>query len=86
MENFTTRELTKSEADALTKDLQEVLKKHNCEMGVVSSIQLLKRVELPEEGIPTPYMESNGENNNKTKEKPDSETEEGSDQGSGKPA
>jgi len=42
-----TRELTIEEAQALTKDLQEVLKKHNCEMGVVSSIQLMKYVESP---------------------------------------
>ena len=37
------RELTFEEGEALTKDLQAVLEKHNAEMGVVSSIQLLKR-------------------------------------------
>ncbi len=46
-----TVELTHDEAQALTKDLQEVLAKHNCEMSVASSIQLLKRVELPDEPI-----------------------------------
>jgi len=40
------RELTKEEAEALTKDLTEVLAKHDCELGVVSSIQLLKREEI----------------------------------------
>lgn len=49
---YTLNELTKEEADALTHDLQEVLKKHNCEMGVTSAINLMKRVE---KGIPTPF-------------------------------
>lgn len=40
-----TRELTKEEGEALTKDLTAVLEKHNAELGVVSSIQLLKRVD-----------------------------------------
>lgn len=48
------KELSKEEGEALTKDLQEVLTKHNCEMGVVSSIQLLKRVETP---IESPIQE-----------------------------
>ena len=37
-----TRELTTEEADALTKDLREVLEKHGCEMGVKASIEILK--------------------------------------------
>lgn len=59
---YTLQELTKEEADALTKDLQEVLKKHNCEMGVTSSINLMKRVEneieTSNEDIPSPYVEN----------------------------
>lgn len=52
--------LTKEEADALTKDLTEVLLKHGCELGVKSTIELLKRVEdTNEEGVPSPYGESN---------------------------
>lgn len=47
--DYGTVELTKEEGDALTKELQDVLAKHNAEMGVVSSIQLLKRVEIPDE-------------------------------------
>ena len=54
-----TRELTKEEGDALTKDLQDVLEKHNAEMGVISSIQLLKRV--PKEII-SPFIPKNGDN------------------------
>lgn len=52
-----TRELTKEEGEALTKDMQAVLEKHNCDMGVVASIQLLKRVTLEpkEEPVPSPY-------------------------------
>lgn len=37
------RELTKEEGEALTKDIQVVLEKHNADMGVVANIQLLKR-------------------------------------------
>lgn len=44
MNDYQLTEPTKEEAEALTKDLQEVLAKHNCEMGVTSAIQLLKRV------------------------------------------
>lgn len=54
-----TRELTKAEADALTKEMMEVLEKHGAEMGVIASIQLLKTVEEP---IPSPFQTSNGEN------------------------
>lgn len=46
--NYTTRELTKDEGDALTKDLQAVLEKHGAELGVVSTISLMKRIETPE--------------------------------------
>jgi len=49
-----TRELTKEEGEALTKDLQEVLTKHNCELGVVSSIQLLRRTD--DEGVVSPIQ------------------------------
>ena len=62
---MSTRELTKEEADALTKDMMEVLEKHGAEMGVLASIQLLKR----EEEILSPYNE-NGESNNTTEETP----------------
>lgn len=65
---YTTRELTKEEGNVLTKDLQDVLEKHNAEMGVVSSIQLLKRV--PKEII-SPFMpKTDGTNPDKTEESP----------------
>ncbi len=55
----TTRELTKEEGDALTKDMQAVLEKHGAELGVIASVQLLKRVETPEP-IPSPVEFTNG--------------------------
>ena len=45
MQVHPTRELTKEEADALQADMMEVLKKHNAEMSVTSSIVLLRYVE-----------------------------------------
>lgn len=45
------RELTKEELQSLTNDLGEVLKKHNAEMGVTSSINLMKVVEEVEEEV-----------------------------------
>ncbi len=74
MEEYTTRELTKEEGDALTKDLQEVLKKHNAEMGVVSSIQLLKRVEITKD-IVSPFVPPhNGEHPDQTTESSNPQT------------
>lgn len=57
-------ELTKEEAEALTKDLTAVLEKHNCELGIKSTIELLKRVE----DTPSTYIEHDGES--KTEENP----------------
>lgn len=63
-EDYVLEDLTPEEAAALTKDLQDVLKKYNAEMGVKSAIELLKRVPVkPAEpnvtdaatAIPTPY-------------------------------
>ncbi len=51
------RELTKEEGEALTKDLQAVLEKHNADMGVVANIQLLKR----DDEIGTAETEKKGE-------------------------
>lgn len=55
--------LNVEEGDMLTKDLQEVLAKHNAEMQVKSSIVLFKRVALknPGESVPTPYPVNNDE-------------------------
>lgn len=72
LKKYITRELTKEEGEALSKDLTEVLIKHNAEMGVVSSISLMKRVEVTEEGIPSPLY-PNGESDNTTEESPKTE-------------
>ena len=61
---YTLEEPTKEEADALTKDLQEVLARHNCEMNVTSTIQLLKRV--PADGILSPINREELENGDQT--------------------
>ncbi len=50
---MTTRDLTPQEAAALTQDLQEVLKKHGCELGVTSNITLMKYLEPTKEPIPS---------------------------------
>ena len=41
------RELTQAEGELLTAELQEVLKKHNAEMQTKTSIELVKRIEIP---------------------------------------
>lgn len=47
-------ELTKEEMENLTVELQEVLERYNCDMGVRSSIEILKRVPVTkEEETPT---------------------------------
>lgn len=63
---YTTRELTKEEGDALTKELQEVLERHNAEMSVMSVIQLLKR---EPKDIPSPFI-TDGDTNGTTEETP----------------
>lgn len=67
MDQYTTRELTKEEGDALTKDMQEVLEKHNAEITVVSAIQLLKRESKGD--IPSPFI-INGDTDGTTEEAP----------------
>lgn len=59
MSDYELKELTKQEGEALTKDLQDVLAKHGCEMGVVSNIQLLKRVAKSESTV-SPIQIENG--------------------------
>lgn len=51
MSNDELRPLTKEEGEALTAELQAVLEKHNAELGVSSSIQLLRREAQP---VPSP--------------------------------
>jgi len=69
--------LNKEEMDALTKDLQAVLIKHNADMGVQSTITLMKSP-----GIPTPYGEDKKEEDNKSI----TEAESGSESGSPEPS
>ena len=65
--------LTMPEMEALTKDMQAVLLKHNAEMGVTSTINLMKVVKSPNESkTPEEKVEGEGE------KKADSETKESS--------
>lgn len=59
-----TRPLSPEEMEALTKDLQEVLEKHNAEMGVTSTITLMKREILSP-------LQPDGENSTESKEESD---------------
>ncbi len=65
----TTRPLTKEEHDALSKDIMDVLVKHNAELGVQSTITLMKR----EDVIPSPYGNKGEEESEK---EPDTKTTE----------
>lgn len=68
-QKYTLAELTTEEGDAFTKEMTELLEKHNVEVGVKSTIEILKRVEVKEDGVPTPYTD-NGESNT-TEETPE---------------
>lgn len=65
------RPLTKEELEALTKDLQEVLVKHEAEMGVTSTINLMKVVKTTNEP-------ANTSEEAPAEEKTESEAEKGS--------
>jgi hypothetical protein len=66
-----TRPMTEPELKALTKDLQEVLVKHNAEMGVTSSINLMKVIDNQDDSKTPESVEE-------TKEETDTEAEKGS--------
>lgn len=71
---YTLEDLSKEEFEAISKELSAVLIKYNCDMGVKSSIEISKRVEIKEETndaeIVSPYQE-NGESTNKNEETPE---------------
>lgn len=73
--DYQTVELSQEEMADVTRDLQEVLARHDCELQVISNIHILKRqaVEKPTsvDVLPSPY---DGEPNN---EEPDATPEEG---------
>ncbi len=48
-QEYTLRPLTPEEEEALSKDMQEVLAKHNAELGVRAILTLTKRVTKDEE-------------------------------------
>jgi hypothetical protein len=66
MEN--TRPLNKEEFDAFGKDMEALLEKHNCEIGVSSTIQVMKRTnEVKEDSIKSPFIVKKDNGNNPTK-------------------
>lgn len=67
----TVRPLNQQEMEALTKDLQDVLVKHNAEMGVTSTINLMKVVKTTNEP-------ANTSEEAPAEEKTESEAEKGS--------
>lgn len=60
MSDYKLEEMGKEEGDKLTAELQEVLAKHGAEMGISSSIQLLKRVQVEPQLIPSPKEFTDG--------------------------
>lgn len=44
--NYELKELSPEEAKQITDELQAILAKYDCEMGVTSSINIMKRQEL----------------------------------------
>ncbi len=58
MPNSMARELTPEEGKALSKDIQEVLEKHNVDM--FPSINLIKREEPAPQPMPSPEEFTNG--------------------------
>lgn len=66
MAAFELRNLTPEELAAVSKDLNEVLERHGCEMGTTTTVVITKRVEVPE---PSDTVNTNGDEN-KTAEAP----------------
>ncbi len=58
--NYKQAPLSKEEFDALSVELNTLLEKYNAEIAVKSTIELLKRVEVPEE-VKSPYTDDKGE-------------------------
>lgn len=68
-------QFSKEELENLTNELQAVLAKYDAEMGVSSSINIMKRVS--EEILSPLQPDGITEPGNKAEEKPDSPSEEG---------
>lgn len=73
--------LTPEELEALTKDLQEVLAKHGAEMGITSTINLMKTSALSAYGTHG-GEEAKKEESNQTKSETETSSQEGGQQSS----
>ncbi len=58
--NYTLQPLSEEEFKNLSSELTEVLNKYNAELGVKSTIEILKRVEKKED-VTSPYTDDKGE-------------------------
>lgn len=83
----TTTELTPSEMEAVTKDMQTVLEKYDCEMQVISNIHILKRIpiENAKNMVKSPYDGTDTETSNDSPETNSSAKESG-ENGDGEPS
>lgn len=59
------RIMTEIEFTEFSKDMDELLKKHNCEIGIESNIKIMKR---REKDIKSPYVEKFDGTDNTTEE------------------
>ena len=57
--NYTLQPLPEEEFKNLSSELTEVLNKYNAELGVKSTIEILKRVE--KQDVTSPYTDDKGE-------------------------
>lgn len=63
-----TKPLNEEEFDAFGKDMEALLEKHNCEIGVQSTIQVMKRInEVKDGNIESPFIVKKDNGNNPTK-------------------
>jgi len=69
---YTTVPLEKEEFEALSKEMTALLEKYNCEIGITSNLQMLKRIPQP---VESPYATTT----ETTKEEPNTETTESGD-------
>lgn len=55
--SYTLKELSPEEAKKVTEELQAVLAKYDCEMGVTSAINIMKRQEESKEAVLSPIQD-----------------------------
>lgn len=72
--SYELKELSPEEATKVTAELQEVLAKYDCEMGVSSSITIMKRnevAETPAQPTLSPIQDITPDGDDNTKDNPE---------------